>query len=288
MKPLTSYYGGKQRIATKILPYFPPHTVYVEPFAGGATLLFAKKHLAVTNNDHYREIINDTNQLLINMYRVAIEKPEQFKNKLDATLYSQADYVKANNIINNFEHYLDIDLAWAYFITLNQSFNNIANNGWSTTVYGRNHAATWNNKINSLSPEMLNRIKSVYVSCEDAIKCIKRWDSPQTLFYCDPPYPKAEQGHYKGYSIEDFRLLCNTLDNIKGSYVLSNYQQEIEPKSATNKVEINATMSASKATNTRLDSSRSEILWICDRSNQASGKLTDIIVKNQKLMAATW
>ena len=60
MKPPISYYGGKQRMASKIIPLIPPHTVYVEPFAGGAAILFNKPWPSVTNRDHYREIINDT------------------------------------------------------------------------------------------------------------------------------------------------------------------------------------------------------------------------------------
>jgi DNA adenine methylase len=35
LKPLVSYYGGKQKIITKILPYLPKHKVFVEPFVGG-------------------------------------------------------------------------------------------------------------------------------------------------------------------------------------------------------------------------------------------------------------
>ncbi|MFM6248498.1 MAG: DNA adenine methylase, partial [Dolichospermum sp.] len=93
-------------------------------------------------------------------------------------------------------------------------------------------------------PEILDRIKDIHVSCEDAIKCIQRWDSPQTLFYCDPPYLGTDLGHYKGYTLDEFKLLCETLDNIQGSYVLSNYPQEIEPQSVRQKVEIEAVMSA--------------------------------------------
>jgi len=54
VKPLLSYYGGKQRIASRILAEIEqiPHTVYVEPFAGGATLLFAKPVRIVSNDDH--------------------------------------------------------------------------------------------------------------------------------------------------------------------------------------------------------------------------------------------
>ena len=264
MKPLISYYGGKQRIASKIFPYFPKHTVYVEPFAGGAALLFAKPNPVVSNFNHYKEVLNDKNDLLINLYRVAIEKPKELELKIQATLYSQSDHREAKKITKNPTDYDDVTKAWAFYVNINQGFSKTLNRGWSTTVYTDNQASTWHNKKLRL-PEILDRLKNVHISCEDAIRCIKRWDSPQSLFYCDPPYPNAEQGHYSGYSIDDFKLLCDTLDNIQGSYVLSNYPQNIEPQSAQQRIEIKAIMSASL--NRQVDKKRTEVLWVCDRSD---------------------
>ena len=275
MKPLISYYGGKQRIASKILPHFPRHTVYVEPFAGGAALLFAKPKPLVTDNSHYREVLNDTNDLLINLYRVAIKQRQELETEIMATLYSQSDYLRSKEIIKNPSKYDNLTKAWAVYVNINQSFSNQLNNGWSTGLYGRNHSESWRNKQLRL-PEILNRIRDVYISCEDAIKCIERWDSPQTLFYCDPPYPEANQGHYVGYTLEDFKNLCDALDNIKGSYVLSNYSQSIKPKSAQKRVEIDAVMSASKTTKKRENNKRIEVLWICDRSEDMRNELKSL------------
>ena len=42
MRTPISYYGGKQRMASKIVALMPPHTVYVEPFFGGGAVFFAK------------------------------------------------------------------------------------------------------------------------------------------------------------------------------------------------------------------------------------------------------
>jgi DNA adenine methylase len=88
VKPLISYYGGKQRIASKILPYFPPHKVYVEPFAGGAALLFAKPVPQHDNKENCIEVINDKDELLINLYRVVRERPLEFSHYLELTPHS--------------------------------------------------------------------------------------------------------------------------------------------------------------------------------------------------------
>ena len=163
--------------------------------------------------------------------------------------------------------------------------------GWGTGVFTQNLASTWCNRKSRLS-QILDRIQNIHVSCEDAITCIRRWDSPQTLFYCDPPYPRTNQGHYKNYTIDDFRLLCNTLDDIQGSYVLSNYHQEIEPKSAQKKLEIKAIMSASGKDRVGIDRSlekqerseeinRKEILWVCDRSVNSRKALKKLMSHQQ-------
>ncbi|MFM5926456.1 MAG: DNA adenine methylase [Dolichospermum sp.] len=284
MKPLTSYYGGKQRIASKVLSYFPKHTVYVEPFAGGAALLFAKPKPVVSNSNHYREVLNDKNDLLINLYRVAIEHRKELELKIQATLYSQSDHRKAIEITKNPDGYDELTKAWAFYVNINQSFSKTLNRGWATSVSSDNHPVTWHNKKLRL-PEILDRIKDIYVSCEDAIKCIQRWDSPQTLFYCDPPYPNAQQGHYSGYTLDDLKLLCDILDNIQGSYVLSNYPQETEPQSAQQRVEIEAVMSAkgkaghdrSQDPVKRENNKRTEVLWVCDRSHVIRNDLKSVV-----------
>ncbi|MFM6224492.1 MAG: hypothetical protein ACKPDM_29750, partial [Dolichospermum sp.] len=101
-------------------------------------------------------------------------------------MYSQSDYRKAIKITKNPDSYDDLTKAWAFYVNINQGFVNKLNAGWATGVSSNNHSVTWHNKKLRL-PEILDRIKNIYVSCEDAIKCIQRWDSPQTLFYCDPP-----------------------------------------------------------------------------------------------------
>lgn len=227
MKPVISYYGGKQRLASKLVKLIPKHTVYVEPFAGGATLLFAKPWPNVNNYHDYCEVINDIDERLVTFYRVLRddELGPKLVAKLQLTLYSESEYALAAHILKHPEEHSPLDRAWAYYVNIQQSFNNILLGGWRHGVWGGNHAATWANKVARLQ-EYLSRMASVYISCTDALDCIKQWDSPQTFFYCDPPYVGADKGHYDSYTEEDFAQLCDLLDNIQGSFLLSCYDNE--------------------------------------------------------------
>ena len=254
MKPPISYYGGKQRMANKIIPLIPKHTVYVEPFAGGAAVLFNKPWPKVTNNNHYREVINDIDGDLINFYRQLRENGPALIEKLQLTLYSEDEY----RIAKDFTDCDDLERARRYYVNISQSFANKLGRGWRRGMFGRNDVATWVNKIAQL-PEYLERTASIYISNTDSLECIEQWDSPQTCFYCDPPYPGADQGHYAGYTIEQYQSLIDKLDTIDGSFLLSNYECGAKIPDSWERFEFNSTMSSAR--DKTVNKKRTEIVY---------------------------
>lgn len=207
-------------MAHHIVPLIPRHTVYVEPFAGGAAVFFAKPWPMVTNTHHYCEVINDLDGRLINFYRVLRDNGEELIRRLELTLYSEEEY----RIAKQLDCDDNIEAARRYFVNVNQSFAKKLHGGWGRAVYSKNQAATWVTRVARL-PEYLERIHGVHIACDDALNVIRQWDSPQTFFYCDPPYPGTNCGHYKGYTVDDFKQLVETLDGCQGSFLLSNYAQ---------------------------------------------------------------
>jgi len=298
MKPLISYYGGKQRLSCKIVPLIEqiPHTVYVEPFFGGGAVFFARRRPMVRNNNYYREVINDHSELLINLYRTARGNPDEFYRWMTLTSYSRAEHQRAIEICRDPDNYSDIEKAWAYYVNIQQSFSSVLNKGWGTSVFGRNQAATWANTVQRI-PQCLTRLADVHIECDDALAVIEQWDSPQTLFYLDPPYPGTECGHYDGYTLDDWQALCELLDRIDGSYILSNYPQAVEPTSAQDRIEITAIASSSAqgkigksrdktqaATAEALGNrARTEVLWTCDRSRRMRGALSPALAQQRQI-----
>lgn len=269
MKTPLSYYGGKARIAPQIVPHIMaiPHTVYVEPFFGGGAVLYAKGKIDRGNSDYYREAINDLNKQLITFWRVAREQPEELARWIELTPYSQEEHREARKIYNNPSEYSDLKVAWATYVECNMSFGNVTGAGWGSGVISMNSAITWVNRAAKL-PECFERLRDVHIGCEDALSFIKRFDSSHSVAYIDPPYPDTNQGHYGGYTLDNYQALCDALDNAQCSYVLSNYHQDIAPKSAQKCIEIEAVMSAANGRNGRTKDNikRTEKLWICDRS----------------------
>ncbi len=229
MKPMLSYPGGKQRMATKLLELIPEHSVYVEPFAGGAALLFSKPVKEVSNNDRYREVLNDLNGDVVNFYKVMtspVDGPvavERIKN----TLYSEQVFKEAQRSLD-----MDpISRAVNFYVLSQQSFahqfaynkdGSFSIKGWARAKYGRNNAATWVNKLEAL-PEKLARLQGVFVSHGTFEKCIADWDCKDAFFYCDPPYPNTGVTYKNAFGVSDLQKLVDQLATIQGQFMLSCY-----------------------------------------------------------------
>jgi len=83
------------------------------------------------------------------------------------------------------------------------------------------------NKRKLFNKHLLTRLELTDIECNDAIKVIKYRNTPNTFFYIDPPYLNSNQGHYKGYTLEQFKELLNQLQKIKGKFLMSSYPHEI-------------------------------------------------------------
>lgn len=80
--PLVPWIGGKRRLVKHILPMFPEHTCYVEPFCGAAALYFAKVPAKA-------EVLNDVNGDVVNLYRVVRHHLEEFVRQFKWSLTSR-------------------------------------------------------------------------------------------------------------------------------------------------------------------------------------------------------
>ena len=77
-------------------------------------------------------------------------------------------------------------------------------------------------------PEIADRLLRVQIENRPAIDVITLYDSPDTLFYCDPPYIHETRGDSKAYGHEmtdhQHLELAKVLHAVKGMVAISNYQ----------------------------------------------------------------
>lgn len=216
MKTPISYYGGKQTLSPIILELIPEHKIYCEPFLGGAAVYFAKKPSKV-------EVINDTNSELINFYEVVKNDFTALEREIAITLHSRTKHRQAQVIYANPDMFDRIKRAWAVWMLANISYGCKLDG-----VFGYDRSGTASkklaNKRKGFTEEYAIRLQNTQIECCDALRIIRSRDTEETFFYIDPPYVGADQGHYDGYSQEDFDALLALLESIKGKFLLSSYR----------------------------------------------------------------
>jgi DNA adenine methylase len=91
----------------------------------------------------------------------------------------------------------------------------------------------WLGAIEDL-PEVAERLLRVQIENRPAANVIRLYDSPTTLFYCDPPYVHSTRGDSKAYEFEmtdpQHKELAVVLSTVEGMVAFSNYQAAILDK----------------------------------------------------------
>ena len=84
----------------------------------------------------------------------------------------------------------------------------------------------WLGGVEALS-EIAQRLIRVQIENRPAVDVIRLYDSPKTLFYCDPPYLHATRGDAKAYGFEmdedQHREFAEAVTVCKGMVAVSGY-----------------------------------------------------------------
>ena len=200
LHPPISWVGGKFKSRNLIISVLPEHEVYVEPFCGGASVYWGKEPVRL-------EVLADVNRSLMNFYVCLQNKPiewwEQLNYKPNRKIF---DLAKAN----------EKDARGFYYL-----------NKWSFGSKHGNYALT--NRKNTFKlfldriPEYKERLENTRLYFGDFEKVSRKYDSPKTLFYFDPPYTMSGQGDYfeTGYDEGIPQRLARLCRSMRGKFALS-------------------------------------------------------------------
>ena len=229
--------GGKQALYPTILQRFPPgfrNMMYVEVFGGGGSVLLNKERSV-------REVLNDANGNLINLYRVVREHPDELKDRLLYVMHNREDFKIAQRRLEEAtgrcfpvlpqqdgnssdsqgklaekkpEVSSPVLRAADFYQVIRQSY---AGNGKQFCSVARSMWAGF-----PAIDRVAGRLQGVTLEKEDFGVIFQRYDSPTTVFYIDPPYFFTED-YYPGniFLRSDHQRLAAILLNAEGLWLLS-------------------------------------------------------------------
>lgn len=217
--------GSKGNLADWIISQFPPHHAYVEPFGGSASVLLAKPWSKV-------EVYNDIDADVVNFFQVMRDRLPELAAKVAFTPHSRQLYEDTLTKWRQGKIPTDpVARAWEWQYLQVESLGGRFGSGWAHNVRGSSTAwrlframerVTWASE----------RMRQVELECRDFREVVKTYDSPETLFYVDPPYVDMPREYYRGHILgyQDHVDLALLLTSVQGKVVLSYYQHPIVEK----------------------------------------------------------
>jgi len=253
---LLKYPGGKSYLADRILRALPrgPWTRYVEPFLGGGAVMLAGagRGMERIGCDVYQELITLWQELSNAQFQVMVRDLTYTQETFDAVLaweppLSSAELAVQTLVRHRFSRGGD-----------GRSF------AWSTRLRGGKpgDVNAWEGFVRELSG-IARSVQDVSFENWDVLESIRRYDSPTTLWYMDPPYVHETRVSTNLYrhemTLEQHKNLVECLRTIKGGCVVSGYRHPLYESLGWRSIAFDMPCNQAQ---TAVKSRREEVLWI--------------------------
>lgn len=209
------YIGGKTALAGWIEEQFPDHTVYVEPFGGSASVLLNKSRSDV-------EVYNDLDGDVVHLFEVVRERTDELAEWVAQTPYSEELHQQwADEFYGGERPDDDVERAGRFiFLRYSQFAGKYRNKSGFKIESSRSRVGepgVWA-KVPEKIRDTCRRLQGVTILDRHFGDVIEKYDDPETVFYCDPPY--LDKSHYR---VDDFshQDLDEALAGIEGDALVS-------------------------------------------------------------------
>lgn len=214
-KPLAPYIGGKRNLSRRLVEQIQaiPHRTYVEPFVGMGGVFLRRTARPVC------EVINDWSGDVATFYRVVQHHPAAFLDVLRWQISSREHFQRL--VDTNPDTLTDLHRA-ARFLYLQRA-------AFGGKVSGRNFGVSVGRpsrfdvtRIARELEDLHDRLAGVVVERLPWAEVLRRYDTPETLFYLDPPYFGCETDYGAAlFGREQFALMADALGQLQGRFILS-------------------------------------------------------------------
>lgn len=215
VRPAAPYIGGKRNLARRLVSIIEtiPHRTYAEPFVGMGGV-FLRRRLRPQ-----AEVINDWSQDVATFYRVLQRHYVAFRDMLRFQLTTRSE----------FERLIRVDPSTLTDMERAARFLYLQRTAFGGKVTGRNFGVSMHRpgnfdvtKLGPMLEDLHERLGGVIIERLPFEAFIRRYDSPATLFYLDPPYWGTEDSYGADlFSRDQFEVLAGALAEAKGRFVLS-------------------------------------------------------------------
>ena len=215
VKPVAPYIGGKAKLAQILVQRIGgiEHQCYAEVFMGMGEVFLRRPERAKC------EVINDYHREVATFFRVLQRHYVAFLEMLRFQITTRAEFDRL--IKTDPDTLTDLEKA-ARFLYLQRTAYGGKRTGRVFGVSKSGPARFDVTKLQPLLEDLRTRLNRVVIECLSFEEFIPRYDTPQTLFYLDPPYVLCEDDYGKGlFQRRGFEVIREVVSRIQGRFILS-------------------------------------------------------------------